>query len=82
MSDKKIESSPEEIEDTSIDCNTMTEDEIENWIVTTRKVLIVLNDEDKKTKEKIYQDFIYDLQRLKEAGRITDEDYEEILESI
>lgn len=65
-----------------LDCETITDTEIEDWIVTTRKVLIVLNGEDKSTYNKVYQDFIFDLQRLLDAGRITDIDYEETLESL
>jgi len=65
-----------------IDCETITENEIEEWIVTTRKVLIVLRDEDKNTYKNIYQDFILDLQRLRDAGRITDIDYEDILDNL
>lgn len=65
-----------------IDCKAMTDTEIEEWIVTTRKVLIVLDDEDKNTYNGVYQDFIVDLQHLKNVGRITDIDYEEILESL
>lgn len=65
-----------------IDCETITDTEIEDWIVTTRKVLIVLNGEDKSVYNNVYQDFILDLQRLKDAGRITDIDYDETLESL
>jgi len=65
-----------------IDCETITENEIEEWIVATRKVLIVLKDEDKNTYKNIYQDFILDLQRLRDAGRITDIDYEDILDNL
>jgi hypothetical protein len=65
-----------------IDCENMTNAEIEDWIVTTRKVLVVLDGEDKNIYNKLYQDFILDLQNLKDAGRITDIDYEEILESL
>lgn len=65
-----------------INCKTITDEEIEEWIVTTRKVLIVLNDEDQDSYNRIYQDFMLDLQNLKESGRITDEDYEDILESL
>lgn len=65
-----------------IDCETITDSEIEEWIVTTRKVLIILGDEEKKAYSKVYQDFILDLQRLKDADRITDIDYEEILENL
>lgn len=65
-----------------IDCETITDTEIEDWIVTTRKVLIVLSGEDNNVYNKVYQDFILDLQRLKDAGRITDIDYDETLESL
>lgn len=66
----------------SIDCETITDIEIEDWLVTTRKVLIVLDGEDKKNYNNVYQNFILDLQRLKDASRITDIDYDEILESL
>ena len=53
--------------------------ELEEWLVTSIKVLTVLKDEDEEVHERIYADFIFDLQRLKKAERITNEDYEEIL---
>ncbi|MEK7447635.1 MAG: hypothetical protein AAB632_02480 [Patescibacteria group bacterium] len=65
-----------------LDCETITDAEIEDWIVATRKVLIVLDDEDKSAYNRVYQDFLFDLQRLLDAGRITDIDYEETLESL
>jgi hypothetical protein len=69
-------------EDAKINCRTITKDEIEEWIITIRKVLIVLAEESKEKYEKIYQDFIYDLQELKDAGRITEDNYEDILENL
>lgn len=65
-----------------LDCEAIIDTEIEDWIVTTRKVLIVLDDEDKNAYNRVYQDFLFDLQRLLDAGRITDIDYEETLESL
>ncbi|EKD86020.1 MAG: hypothetical protein ACD_37C00524G0001 [uncultured bacterium] len=65
-----------------IDCKKITNIEIEEWMITTRKVLIVLDDENKNAYNKVYQEFIFDLQRLKNAERITDIDYKEILESL
>ena len=68
--------------DGKIDCQRITDEEIEEWIVLTRKVLIVLDDENKDAYNGVYQDFLTDLQALNEAGRITDIDYDEILESL
>ncbi|RJO59935.1 hypothetical protein C4544_06195 [candidate division WS5 bacterium] len=69
-------------ENIRINCQEITDEEIEEWVLTTRKVLIVLADESKDKYERIYQDFLYDLARLKEAERITDEDYDDILENL
>jgi len=69
-------------DDYRIDYGTTTDIEIEEWILTTRKVLIVLADEDKDTRDRVYQDFVSDLERLKQTGRITDTDYENILGSL
>lgn len=69
-------------EDIRINCQEMTDEEVEEWILTTRKVLVVLADENKEEHKRIYQDFLYDLQRLREADRITDEDYDDILENL
>lgn len=78
---KPLRASQSEKED-RIDCLRATNREVEEWIVLTRKVLVVLDDGEKRAYNKVYQDFLYDLQRLKEAKRITDTDYEEILESL
>lgn len=69
-------------EENRIDCDNSTDQEIEEWIVLTRKVLIVLEDEDKNAYNKIYQDFLLDLQDLLKVGRITVDDYEEIIDSL
>lgn len=73
--------SPEDSEDDRIGLNARDE-ELEEWVVTSIKVLAVLKDEDMETYKRIYADFIFDLQRLKKAGRITDEDYEGIMENL
>lgn len=65
-----------------IDCATITDEEIEEWIVTTRKVLILLKEENKKAYEKVYKEFIPDMQLLLDNSRITETDYEEIVDSV
>lgn len=67
---------------TLVDCENITDDYIEEWIIVTKKVLVILAEENKENYKKIYQDFIYDLQELKNARRITEEDYEDILENL
>lgn len=79
---EKNPKSSSEVSKDRIDHENMTDTDIEEWIVTTRKVLIVLGDENKDSYEKVYQEFILDMQTLKEAGRITDIDYEEILDNL
>lgn len=68
--------------DDHIDCEKTTDLELEEWIVTTRKVLLILRDENKDAYDKVFHTFVFDLQRLKDARRITDIDYENILESL
>lgn len=79
--DKNSKASFKDNED-RIDHGNMTDTDIEEWIVTTRKVLIVLNEEDNKAYEKVYQEFVLDMQHLLDNGRITDIDYEEILDNL
>lgn len=65
-----------------IECASITDEEIEEWIVTTRKVLILLKEENNKVYEKVYQEFILDVQLLLDNSRITEIDYEEIVDKI
>ena len=70
------------IEGDRIDAESITDNEIEEWIMTSIGVLKVLKQENQDVFTKVYQDFIFDLQRLKNTKRITDDDYDETLESI
>ncbi len=69
-------------EEDRIDCESMNDKEIEEWVATTGKVLVVLESENKEVYKRIYNDFILDLQQLRQVGRITDEDCKDILENI
>jgi len=69
-------------EDIGIDFEKITDAEIDEWVITSIKVLTVMKDGDQSIYQKVYQDFILDLQNLKNADRLTDDDYEGILENI
>ncbi len=69
-------------EEDRIDCEKISDKEIEEWVVTTSKVLVVLKDEDGSAYKRIYDDFISDLKILKKVKRIDDNDYEDILENL
>jgi hypothetical protein len=64
------------------DEETMTDDELLEWIGTSKRVLKVLAEENKETYDNIYKDFIKDVQAQVGLGRITEEEYDEILEDL
>lgn len=69
-------------EDIRIDCENITDDELEEWVITSAKVLTVMKDGDQSVYKHVYQDFLLDLQNLKNSGRITSDDYDNILENV
>lgn len=79
MKNEEKSSAKNEEERISLNCS---DEELEEWIATSVKVLTVLKDENQEISGKIYADFILDLQNLKKADRITDEIYDDILENV
>lgn len=68
--------------DDRIDYETITDDKIEEWVSTSMTVLRVLKEENEKVYEKVYKEFVFDLLNLKNNKRITDDDYDNVLEEI
>lgn len=68
--------------DDRIDYETITDDKIEEWVGTSMTVLRVLREENEKVYEAAYKEFVLDLLNLKNNKRITDNDYDNVLEEI
>jgi len=57
----------------------MNESEIADWLVDTQKTFIILKQENHGVFEKLYQKYVIDIHYLRELGKITVEDEDDLL---
>lgn len=57
----------------------MSEEDLANWVIDTRKTFRVVRDQDAEVFNRLYQDFILDVEYLTKIGKIDEDTADEIL---